>query len=233
MQLTLNCLSLLLLIKHRSMEVVKVLRTLKASFFLSILLIWPICFSFRPSTAYAAESDAVAISGATQDFDLTIGPEQSHQIKLKDGTVAVIGIKKNQWTQPDMGQLLQQRIWNLDDLLQQPFNVSWIQNQDSELTHCQCLGTKIYDYRLYGNKRVLYIELETGDLSTQLWIDGDGVRYRRVASDHGRQHAPHLCKLDLQRLRRFDDPNSCTLRHYNRSLLDSHRSGYLAYLQMV
>ena len=33
MQLTLNCLSMLLLIKHRSMEVVKVLRTLKASFF--------------------------------------------------------------------------------------------------------------------------------------------------------------------------------------------------------
>ena len=76
------------------MEVVKVLRTLKASFFLSILLILPICFSFSPSTAYAAESDAVAISGATQDFDLTKGPEQSHQIKLKDGTVAVIGIKK-------------------------------------------------------------------------------------------------------------------------------------------
>ena len=72
------------------MEVVKVLRTLKASFFLSILLILPICFSFSPSTAYAAESDAVAISGATQDFDLTKGPEQSHQIKLKDGTVAVI-----------------------------------------------------------------------------------------------------------------------------------------------
>lgn len=70
------------------------LRTLKASFFLSILLILPICFSFSPSTAYAAESDAVAISGATQDFDLTKGPEQSHQIKLKDGTVAVIGIKK-------------------------------------------------------------------------------------------------------------------------------------------
>ena len=61
------------------MEVVKVLRTLKASFFLSILLILPICFSFSPSTAYAAESDAVAISGATQDFDLTKGPEQSHQ----------------------------------------------------------------------------------------------------------------------------------------------------------
>lgn len=76
------------------MGVVKVLRTLKASFFLSILLILPICFSFSPSTAYAAESDAVAISGATQDFDLTKGPEQSHQIKLKDGTVAVIGIKK-------------------------------------------------------------------------------------------------------------------------------------------
>lgn len=76
------------------MEVVKVLRTLKASFFLSILLILPICFSFSPSTAYAAESDAVAISGATQEFDLTKGPEQSHQIKLKDGTVAVIGIKK-------------------------------------------------------------------------------------------------------------------------------------------
>ena len=75
------------------MEVVKVLRTLKASFFLSILLILPICFSFSPSTAYAAESDAVAISGATQDFDLTKGPEQSHQIKLKDGTVAVIGIR--------------------------------------------------------------------------------------------------------------------------------------------
>lgn len=54
------------------------LRTLKASFFLSILLILPICFSFSPSTAYAAESDAVAISGATQDFDLTKGPEQSH-----------------------------------------------------------------------------------------------------------------------------------------------------------
>lgn len=78
------------------MGVVKVLRTLKASFFLSILLILPICFSFSPSTAYAAESDAVAISGATQDFDLTKGPEQSHQIKLKDGTVAVIGSKKNQ-----------------------------------------------------------------------------------------------------------------------------------------
>ena len=76
------------------MEVVKELRTLKASFFLSILLILPICFSFSPSTAYAAESDAVAISGATQDFDLTKGPEQSHQIKHKDGTVAVIGIKK-------------------------------------------------------------------------------------------------------------------------------------------
>ena len=38
------------------MEVVKVLRTLKASFFLSILLILPICFSFSPSTAYAAEA---------------------------------------------------------------------------------------------------------------------------------------------------------------------------------
>lgn len=132
------------------MEVVKVLRTLKASFFLSILLILPICFSFSPSTAYAAKSDAVAISGATQDFDLTKGPEQSHQIKLKDGTVAVIGIK-NQWTQPDMGQLLQQRIWNLDYLLQQSFYLSRIQDQDSELAHYQRLGTKLYDYRLYGN----------------------------------------------------------------------------------
>lgn len=137
------------------MEVVKVLRTLKASFFLSILLILPICFSFSPSTAYAAESDAVAISGATQDFDLTKGPEQSHQIKLKDGTVAVIGIKKNQWTQPDMGQLLQQRIWNLDYLLQQSCYLSRIQDQDSELAHYQRLGTKLFNFRLHGNKRVL------------------------------------------------------------------------------
>ena len=43
---------------------------------------------------YSDANNAVAISGATQDFDLTKGPEQSHQIKLKDGTVAVIGIKK-------------------------------------------------------------------------------------------------------------------------------------------
>lgn len=85
MQLTLNCLSMLLLIKHRSMEVVKVLRTLKASFFLSILLILPICFSFSPSTAYAAESDAVAISGATQDFDLRKVPSSLIKSSLRMG----------------------------------------------------------------------------------------------------------------------------------------------------
>lgn len=67
-----------------------------------------------------------------------------------------------------MGQLLQQRIWNLDYLLQQSCYLSRIQDQDGELAHYQRLGTKLYDYRLYGNKRVLYMELETGDLSTQL-----------------------------------------------------------------
>lgn len=70
------------------------LRTLKASFFLSILLILPICFSFNTSSAYAAESNNYTSSSTTQEFDLTKGSEQSHQIKLENGTIAVIGIKK-------------------------------------------------------------------------------------------------------------------------------------------
>lgn len=127
------------------------LRTLKASFFLSILLILPICFSFSPSTAYAAESDAVAISGATQDFDLTKGPEQSHQIKLKDGTVAVIGIKKTNEPSLIWDSYYNNASGTWTNLLQQSFYLSRIQDQDSELAHYQRLGTKLYDYRLYGN----------------------------------------------------------------------------------
>lgn len=127
------------------------LRTLKASFFLSILLILPICFSFSPSTAYAAESDAVAISGATQDFDLTKGPEQSHQIKLKDGTVAVIGIKKTNEPSLIWDSYYNNASGTWTIYYNSPFFLSRIQDQGSELAHYQRLGTKLYDYRLYGN----------------------------------------------------------------------------------
>lgn len=69
-------------------------RTLKATFF-SILLILPICFSFSISGAYASEINPSTNSVIIHDFDLTSGPEQSHQIKLENGGSAIIGIKRS------------------------------------------------------------------------------------------------------------------------------------------